>query len=158
MKLPTIFIPEKDMDRKIEELKQKPKPEKPKQVTIEELLENNMEILYGNSSDRKRMKIYDNAFNKIVKDSFAGKIEWKKEPKNTYTTEVTIKNYEGQKIIIPISFRAIDAKKRYTNTLWGFLHLGNEKGTCRNTWHEDVKRLATEYFGLKEKKRTRKKY
>ncbi|MDP2909224.1 MAG: hypothetical protein Q8N77_05440 [Nanoarchaeota archaeon] len=158
MKLPTLFIPERDTDRKIEELKQNPEPKKPKRVTIEELLENDMEILYGDSSDRKRMKIYDNTFNKIVKDTFAGKIEWKKEPKNTYTAEITIKNYERQKITIPISFRALDARQRYKNDIWGFLYLGNEEGTCRNTWNEDVERLATEYFKLKEKKRPRKRY
>lgn len=151
MKLPTLFIPETDIDSKIEELKQKPKPKKPKHVTIEELLENNMKILYGDSSDRKQTKIEDNAFNKIINDTFAGKIEWKKEPKasDAYTAEVTVKNYEGQKIILPILFRVIYPTKKFKNLTYGYLYLGDRRGTYRNTFNEGVRRLATEYFKLK---------
>lgn len=162
MKLPTVFIPERDTDRKIEELKQNPEPKKPKHVTIEELLENNMEILYGHPNTPgnifKRDKLEYHIFEKIIKDTFSGKIDWKEDfniPER-YTANVTVFNYQGEIITIPILFCTID-KEKYSNGIWGFLYLGNEEGTCRNTWNEDVRRLATKYFKIKVKKTTEQK-
>lgn len=148
MKVPRTFMPDKDLSDKIEELSIEPES-----ISIEELLKDNMRILYGDSDTFQKSKIEDEIVRRIVEDTFARIIEWKKDPHipEKYTANATIINYEGEKITIPILFRTDDQfylldnpKKR-----WGYLHLGNEKGPLRNTNEKNVNRLAEDYFKIR---------
>lgn len=105
MKVPRTFMPDKDLSDKIEELSIEPES-----ISIEELLKDNMRILYGDADTFQKSKIEEEIVRRIVKDTFARIIEWKKDPHTPekYTANATIINYEGEKIIIPILFRTDD--------------------------------------------------
>ncbi|MDP2909225.1 MAG: hypothetical protein Q8N77_05445 [Nanoarchaeota archaeon] len=143
MKLPETFTPDRDPSKKIEEFIQKEE--------MKELTEHYMRLLCGNTTKWRKEKIKYNAIEKIVNDTFAGKIEWKKDLNSypgtlkKYTAEATVIDYKGKEITMPAMFQvdndATDER--------GYLHLVNEEGPCINTCDEDVKRLATNYFKIK---------
>lgn len=149
MKVPKTFMPDKDLSKKIEELSKGPK-----NIGVKELLKDNMQILHGDATGLfQRIKTEDDIFRGIVEDTFAGKIEWKKNPHppEEYTANATVISYEGRKITIPILFRTDDEfyLLEYPEKRWGYLHLGNEKGPLRNTNEQHVKRLAEDYFKIR---------
>lgn len=155
MKLPTLFLPERDMGGKTEELKQKPEPKKPQHITIEELLENNMEIFYGNIKKlfdfreraKKSSELENKAFDKIIEDTYAGKISWKLNKKDySYTAEATIKNYAGEEMTIPFLLRT-DFREIEDN-MWAFMHLGDKRGPCKNTYDSRIDHFARNYFKI----------
>lgn len=146
MKIPQTFVPEKNLEEKIKELK-----ESEHEVSIEEFTKDDMKILYGDSTWLIKLETLEQAVDKIVKDTFEEKIKWKKDHENyPYTSEVykanaTVLNYEGKCITIPVFFLTDAA-----STKWGFLYIGRKEGICKNTSQDErVKRLAIDYFGIK---------
>ncbi|MDP2909223.1 MAG: hypothetical protein Q8N77_05435 [Nanoarchaeota archaeon] len=151
MKVPQTFIPEKNLDNKIEELKQKPKPKEPEDATLNELADYHMNRLFGDLPESEKEEIKNKAIEEIIKDTFAGKIDWKEDnhsPPNVskrYRAKAIVTNYDGKKITMPVVFQT----DNYIIDRWGYLHLGNERGPCRNTNDKSVKSLANEYFKIK---------
>ena len=146
MKIPYIFIHKKNVDEKTSELV---KCEESVELSIEELLKDNMKILFGNVTGAYS-KILEYVINEIVNDTFEGKIKWKEDKQHytdtleSYKAKATIINYEGKKITIPILFQVVQDSDGWK---WGYLHLGNERGPCKNSLDTKIKRLALEYFG-----------
>lgn len=150
MKLPTLFIPKRDTDRKIEELKQKPEPKEQEDATLNELADYHMNRLFGSLPKIEKERIIINAIEEIIKDTFAGKIKWKEDNNRysrileRYTAKAIVTSYNGKKIVMPVVFQT----DNHTIDRWGYLHLGNERGPCRNTNDKSVKRLAIEHLGI----------
>lgn len=149
MKLPTTFLPEKNLDEKVEELKNSQERLKP--VSIEDLMKDGMKLLYGDP-EKTDDSFLEQAFEKIIEDTFSGKIKWKEIKKYTnrfdYIAEATITNAEGKKITIPALFYTVVNVSRYVEICGAFLHLGDERGPFLSTLHPDVKKLAKKYFKL----------
>lgn len=143
MKLPKTFTPDRNPSKKIEEFIQKEE--------MKELTEHYMRLLCGNTTKWRKEKIKENAINKIVNDTFEGKIKWEKDNNSypdileRYTAETAVTNYGGKEITMPAMFQVDND----VTDEWGYLHLVNEEGPCINTRDEDVKRLATNYFKIK---------
>ncbi|MBM3199877.1 hypothetical protein FJZ53_02980 [Candidatus Woesearchaeota archaeon] len=163
MKIPNIFLTKKNLDRRIEELNQ-PHKEKPKFVDIEDLMQNWVSIFYDGIDFRKmtypeiaekEKKFESRAFKRIIKDTYSGKIKWKKDSKNPekYTARATVPNAAGEEITIPTMFTTDDytpapkEKEPYIERV-GYLHLGDERGPRRSSFEKDVKELASEYFKI----------
>lgn len=166
MKIPKVFILEKNLDKKyshlmINEFEHK----EPREVTLEELMKDDMNVLYGGAKGYQRNEITETAISKIIDDTFESKIIWKEDDNNPYTntrtyvnnypsvskklyrTKATILNYRRERITIPVIF-LISGNLLST---WCFLHLGTKQGPCRTTYHKRVKQLATEYFKIDTK-------
>lgn len=151
MKIPKTFRPDKNFDEKTKEMIESGR-EGSVELTIEELLKDNMKIIFGNTTEHNYSKILEYAAEKIVSDTFEGKIHWKEDnkhyPPNTlesYKAKATLLNYEGKKITIPVLFQVV---QDHNSWKWGYLHLGNERGPCKNSLSQKIKRLALEYFGI----------
>ncbi len=149
MKIPQIFIPDRDLNEKIEELK-KFEYKKLREVTLEELMKNNMEILCGGLKVYKRDKILEGAFSKIVNDTLEGNIFWEKDYNilGGYKAEATVLNYKGEGVTIPVLFQIVriahDSRDKE-----GFLYLGNENGPCKNSADKQIKQLAKKHFKIR---------
>jgi len=123
-----------------------------------------MRILYGGAGQHsyKRDEINKNAFDRIIKDTFEGKIKWKEDMLvlERYTAHATIINHQGIEIVTPLMFHTDDYPSHGIGPLgkerWGYLHIGDERGPCKNSFYEGVKKLATEYFQLELDKPKRK--
>lgn len=154
MKIPKIFMPDKNLDAKTETFKGFEDKE-PREVTLEELMKNGMRILYGNAGDDKRGRIVDEvverAISKIIDDTFENRIKWEEDFNSyphiskVYKAKAIILNYKREPIIIQVLF-LIEENLLHK---YGFLHLGDNKGPCRNTYSNKVKKLAVEYFKIK---------
>ena len=150
MKIPQAFVPEKNLDKKTEEIKEY----KIKELSLEEFMKNNTGILYGETTEDKREEILRNAVDKIVNDTFQNKINWEKDTNNypntseSYKAKAIILNYKGEKITIPVWFQIDDVPI----FKWGYLYLGGreaDKGLCITTHNKKVKELAVKYFKIK---------
>ncbi len=150
MKVPKTFVPDKNVDEKTKEMIESGR-EGSVEITIEELIKDNMKILFGNTTEYLYSKILEYAAEKIVSDTFEGKINWKEDNQHypntleSYKAKVNLLNYEGKKITIPVLFQVV---QDYYGWKWGYLHLGNERGPCKNSLNQKIKRLALEYFGV----------
>lgn len=141
MKIPQTFLPEKNLDEKVEELKNY----KEEQLSDVEKFLKKYNITYEES--RK-------IFYKIIEDTFSDRINWEPGPKKnkdrleSYIAETIITNAKGKEVPIPILFYTVKFSSTLNSTIFGFLHLGNEKGLCLNTADPEVKRLARDYFKI----------
>lgn len=150
MKIPKIFMPEKNLDAKTEEFKGN---KESREVSLEDLMKKDMEILYGLIDYQERTGIIERAVSRIVNDTFENRIIWEKNYENShdtseqYTTKATILNYKKELITIPVLFVI---NKAPVDT-WGILFLGNERGPSRNTYDKNVKKLTVEYFKIDPK-------
>lgn len=150
MKIPQIFIPDRDLDKKIEELN-KLEYQKIREVTLEELMRDNMSVLCGDLKVYKRNKTLEHAFSKIVNDTFEGKISWEKDygiPVARYKAEAIVLNYKGEGITLPVIFQIVRIA-RDSRDKEGFLYLGNENGPCKNSADKQIKQLAKTYFKIR---------
>jgi hypothetical protein len=146
MKLPKIFVPEKDLEKKTEEL-----IEGYREVTQEELMKDNMRIIHGHADNFQRVANIENIALKIVNDTFNKKMVWKdyiNDPplfSRSYEAKALISDYQKEPIIVQVLFRISESK----NTgAYGYLYLGNEQGLCMNSFvdYEKIQELITEYF------------
>ncbi len=89
--------------------------------------------------------VEQNAFEKIISDTQARKLNWRITGEEEYTSMATVKNNLGQEITIPVFFYTsmTDMSKS------GYLALGNKKGPCINTHDSRVKDLADNFFKVK---------
>lgn len=166
MKIPKTFLPDKNLDKKYSHLiLNEFENKEPREVTLQKLMEKDMRLLYGETTPYQKHEIVETAISKIVNDTFEGKIIWEEDDNNPYTntriyahrypptlnklyrTKATILNYQRERLIIPLIFYI---SENLLNT-WCFLHLGDKKGPCRNTYHKKVKQLAVEYFKMDPK-------
>jgi len=152
MKLPKTFMPEKNLDNKVEELKVH--DGKPKAIDIEDLMQDFVKIMYEGLDLTKRTypeiakkerEVEGEAFKKIIQDTFEDKIKWEEWSKNKYYANACIENASGKEINIPVMFRIVGSPLNAT------LYLGDERGPGLNTFNDDVKRLAIEYFKMNKK-------
>lgn len=150
MKIPKIFMPDKNLDEKIEELNQ-PYEEKPKTIDIEDLMDNWVKIIYEGVDctkltypeiAKKEREVEMRMFEKIIQDTLSGTIKWEKWSKEKYHSRVCITNAAGKEIIIPVIFYTPSGTK---NT-YSLIYLGDERGPCINTCDKHMKRLALNYF------------
>lgn len=149
MNVPKTFRPEKkDLDRKTEELRTR------KKIGYSKKMENIYILLYRGLegiTDEDRFntlskEVEDRAFEKIIQDTYEGKIVWEKDPRAnevTYKAKTKLLNAEGREIILPVLFYADNMRIR-----WAYLQIGNRKGPCRNTNLEKIRILAQEYFKI----------
>lgn len=145
MRIPKIFVPEKSLEKKIEELK-----ESEQEASIKEFTKDDMKILYGDSTWFIQLCTLSQAVDKIVKDTFEGKINWKEDHEHypyvseIYKANATVLNYEGTYITIPAFFLTDTASIKS-----GYLYLGYKGGIHKDTDQDErVKRLAIDYFGI----------
>lgn len=159
MKIPTTFMPEKNLDNKVEELKncQKNYSTGPVHAGVTELLRNDMELLYGHPEKRSGKDInsfFKKMVYKIVQDTFSDSIEWKpnheKDERDleSYVANTAIINAEGEEITIPVMFYTINFTTSFSTKKMGFLHLGDQRGPCRNTTDPEIRRLARAHFKI----------
>ncbi len=126
MKIPTLFVPDKTMDIKTEELK-----EGYREISSEELMGNNMRILHGDAINAQRIENLEDIASKIIKDTLLGTIKWEEDivPDSDYLkcykSKATIPNYKKEPIIVPVTFLISESKNIGKS---GYLHLGDEKG------------------------------
>lgn len=146
MKLPKTFVPDKDLEKKTEEL-----IEGYREVTQEELMKDNMRIIHGHSDDFQRVKNIEDIALKIVNDTFSKKLIWKDYINDhplfsrSYETKAVIPDYKQDPITVQVLFRISESK----NTgVYGYLYLGNEQGLCMNSFidYEKIQELITGYF------------
>jgi hypothetical protein len=143
MKIPDIFVPDKNLDVKTERLKEF-EDKGSIEVTLEELMKDDKFILYGEATFSKRDEIVENAISKIIKDTFENNIIWEEDTNlYEYKAKATILNYKKNLITIPVVF--VMSKDI------GYLNLGDKQGPCRNTYVKKVKQLAIEYFKMNPK-------
>jgi len=143
MKIPNIFVPDKNLDMKTERLKEF-EDKGPIEVTLEELMKDDKFILYGEATFSERDRIVENAISKIIKDTFENNIIWEEDPNlYGYKAKATILNYKKKPITVPVVF--VMSKDI------GYLNLGDKQGPCRNTYVKKVKQLAIEYFKMNPK-------
>lgn len=151
MKIPKTFLPEKNLDKEyshlmINEFEHK----EPREVTLEELMKDNMNVLYGGATGYQRDEITETAISKIINDTFENKITWEEDTNKYehvtkgYKTKVTIMNYRRERITV----QALFLISENLLNLWCFLHLGSNKSPCRTNYHKEVKKLAVEHFEL----------
>jgi len=139
MKLPKTFLTEKSLDTKIEVLKDPCKASV--EVTLEEFRKDDMFILYGEMTYEEKEKLLENAFSKIVDDTFENRIKWEKDRRvYGYSAKATILNYNKNPITLPVVFTM--------SKNIGYLNLGDKMGPCRNTFHKKVRQLAVKYFKM----------
>jgi hypothetical protein len=126
MKIPSVFVPDKDLETKTEELKKGYR-----EISSEELMENNMRILHGDAVNNQRIKNLEYVASKIIKDTLSGTIKWEEDivPDSDYSkcykSEATILDYKEDPIIVPVTFLISESKNIGQ---FGYLHLGDEKG------------------------------
>lgn len=150
MKVPRIFISDKNLDQKIEELK-KPKRKGIRELTLEDFMKDNMRILLGGLASYKQNKILDDTFSKIVNDTFKGEIIWEKDCSASnlrYKAEAPVINYKRKCIIIPVVFQTARIIQGQAGRE-GFLYLGDENGPCKNSADNRIKELAKKYFKIR---------
>lgn len=147
MKIPDVFIPEKNLEEKTEKLL-----DNYREVTTEELMENNMWIIHGDTKPVEQLiGNLERIGSKILKDTVSGKIRWKEDiVPNTdylkcYTAKTTIPNYRQEPMIVPVSFLI---SKSLTGEKFGDLFLGDEKGFKLIPFvkYEKVRQVFKEYF------------
>lgn len=158
MKIPQLFMPEKDLDDKVKQLKncKKGYPTAPKYVDVTEFLKNDMGLLYGGHKKRnsKGINSLKNTVHKIVQDTFSGSIEWRPNHKkderdlDSYTADAIVTDAEGKEMIIPVLFYTENFATSFNIKKFGYLHLGDKRGPCINTVDQEVKRLARAYFKI----------
>lgn len=159
MKLPQTFVPEKNLDDKVEELKncQKNYPTGPVHVGVTELLRNDMELLYGHPEKRSGEDINSflkTTFHKIVNNACSGSVKWKPNHEKdeidleSYVANTAIINAEGEEITIPVMFYTRSFKTSFNTKKMGYLHLGDQRGPCRNTTDPEIRRLARAHFKI----------
>jgi len=164
MKIPKTFVSDKDLNEKYSHLiLNEFEHKEPREIALEELMENDMKLLYGETTPYQQYDLVETAISKIVDDTFEGKITWEGDEfyfnphiyahnypsalKKLYKAKTTVRNYRRERLIIPVIFYI---SENLIST-WCFLHLGDKKGPCRNTYHKKVKQLATEYFKIDPK-------
>lgn len=159
MKIPNTFMPEKNLDDKVEELKncKKDYTAAPRYVDATELMRNGIEILYGNSEERRDKNLNSflgTTFNKIIQDTYSDLVKWKPNPRKderdleSYVANTAIINAEGEEITIPVMFYTRNFKTSFSTKKIGFLHLGDQRGPCKNTADLGVRRLARAHFKI----------
>lgn len=159
MKIPNLFLPEKNLNEKVEELKncKKDYPTVPKYVDVTKLLRNDMELLYGHPEKRSGEDINSflkTTFHKIVNNACSGSVKWKpnheKDERDleSYVANTAITNAEGEEITIPVMFHTINFTTSFSTKKMGFLHLGDQRGPCRNTTDPEIRRLARAHFKI----------
>lgn len=159
MKIPTTFMPEKSLDDKVEELKNYKKgyTAAPIYVDATELMRNDIEILYGNSEERRDKDLNSflkTTFNKIIQDTYSGLVKWKpnhgKDERDleSYVANAIITNVKGEDIIIPVMFYTRNFKTSFSTKKFGYLHLGDQRGPSKNTADLGVRRLARAHFKI----------
>lgn len=149
MKFPKTFMPNKDLEKKTEEFK-----EGHREVTPEELMENNWQILHGHATIQQRIENIENITSKIINDTIKNELAWKEhdmdDPRfsKCYKAKVVIQDYKQEPIIVQVLLRIDETKKlgKYV-----YLYLGNEKGLYLNSYtdHQTINQLLTEYFNKK---------
>jgi hypothetical protein len=152
MKIPKTFVPNKNLDRKTKELNEQVY-KSIRNVTLEELMENKMQILYGNVDIFKRGEIEDRAIEKILEDTYKGLVKWEQdlEDPEKYTAHATVLNVNMEAITIPVLFRTDDTPS--IEKRWGYLHLGNKDGPLLNTNNPKIDELACKYFKIDLRKK-----
>lgn len=146
MRIPKIFIPSKNLEKKTEKL-----VEGYREITQEELMKDKMKIIHGNSDDFQRVKNIEDLALKVVNDTFSKKLTWKEYFSNdplfskSYETKAVIHDYKQEPIIVQVLFRISETK---TSGTYGYLYLGNEQGLCMNAFIDDekIQELINEYF------------
>ena len=149
MKIPKTFLPDKNLDKKIDLFKEIYTT--PTEATPEDLTDPFMYFLYGeNATVHEKDKIEEEAVCKIVQDSLENSITWEEDQNickhrggTGYRTKVTILNYKNKPITLPATFAVIEGK--------GYLSIGTMLGPCRNTYHKQVRKLAIEHFKMDQK-------
>ena len=146
MKIPNLFLPEKNLEKKTEEL-----IDGRMEVTTKELMANNMWIIHGDTKElNPRIENIRNIALKILKDTSLGMIKWEEgmTPENyskCYTSKAVIPNYKQEPIIVPVTFLISQspAGVRFTN-----LYLGDEKGLSLKSFADSGKidHVFMEYF------------
>ncbi|MCG2717845.1 MAG: hypothetical protein L6408_03290 [Nanoarchaeota archaeon] len=144
MKLPKTFRPDKELDKKIEELKQGTKSlsglqELTNMVEIREFLADG-----GLSEGGLRDYLEQEIFPEIIQYTYDGLVRWKKVQENnaTYRAKTLIMNTKGDIAIVPIRIIIYDTAERP-----GALNIGEEPGLSINTYNDGLKELITKYFG-----------
>lgn len=125
MKIPDIFVPEKNLEKKTEELKES------REISSEELMGNSMRILHGDAENNQRIRNLEYIASKIIKDTLSDTIKWEEDivpdPDyfKCYRAKATIPNYKEEPIIVSVTF-LIEESKNIGK--FGYLHLGDEEG------------------------------
>jgi len=146
MKLPKTFIPEKDLEKKTEEL-----IEGYREITQEELMKDNMKIIHGDATLQLRIENIENITSKIINDTLKNRIVWKEYINDnplfskSYEAKAVIPDYKKEPILVQVLFRISESKN---SGVYGYLYLGNETGLCLNSFidYEKIQELITEYF------------
>ncbi|MDP2906608.1 MAG: hypothetical protein Q8O03_01575 [Nanoarchaeota archaeon] len=146
MKLPKTFVPEKDLEKKTEEFR-----EGYREVTPEELMKDNMQVIHGDATPQLRIENIENITSKIVNDTFNKKMVWKDYINDhplfsrSYKAKAVISDYKQEPIIVQVLFRISESKN---SGVYGYLYLGNEQGLCMNSFidYEKIQELITGYF------------
>lgn len=146
MKLPKTFVPNKDLEKKTEEL-----VEGYREVTLEELMKNNMQIIHGDATNTQRIENIENITSKIIDDTLKNWIKWEEgtipnpDFSKCYKSKAVIPDYKKEHIIVQVLFLISESKNLGK---YGYLYLGNYKGLCLNpfTDYQKIEHLALEYF------------
>jgi hypothetical protein len=126
MKIPSVFVPDKDLETKTEELKKGYR-----EISSEELMGNNMRILHGDAENNQRIRNLEYIASNIIKDTLSDMIKWEEDIvpdpdySKCYRAKATIPNYKEDLIIIPVTFLIRESKNIGK---FGYLHLGDEEG------------------------------
>lgn len=145
MKVPDIFVPEKDLEKKTEEFR-----EGYREVTPEELMKDNMRIIHGDATHAQRIENIEDIASKILKDTVLDVIKWGEDiiPDNyskCYTSKATILSYRQEPMIVPVTFLISESS---AGEKFGYLYLGDEKGfqLIPFVTSEKVRQVFQEYF------------
>ena len=131
MKIPEIFVPEKNLEKKTEELKELRELKESREISSDELMGNNMRILHGDAENNQRIRNLEYISSKIIKDTLSDMIKWEEDIvpdpdySKCYRAKATISNYKEDLIIIPVTFLIRESKNIGK---FGYLHLGDEEG------------------------------
>lgn len=147
MKIPDIFVPEKSLENKTEGF-----IDGYKEMTTEELMENTLQIIHGDTKLlEQRIENLERIASKILQDTVLGIIKWEEDiiPNTNYskcyTSKATIPNYRQEPMIVPVTFLISESP---AGEKFGYLYLGNEKGFQLIPFvkSEKVRQVFKEYF------------
>ncbi len=146
MKIPEIFKPEKNLEKKTEEF-----IDGYKEMTTEELMENNLQIIHGDATHAQRIGNIEDIASKILQDTVSGVIKWEEDIipnpnySKCYTSKATIPNYRQEPMIVPVTFLISESP---AGEKFGYLYLGDEKGfqLIPFVTSEKVRQVFKEYF------------
>ncbi|MDP2906365.1 MAG: hypothetical protein Q8O03_00335 [Nanoarchaeota archaeon] len=146
MKVPNIFVPEKDLERKTEEFRGGYR-----EVKLEELMANNLQIIHGDATHAQRIENIEDIASKILQDTVSGVIKWEEDIipnlnySKCYTSKATIPNYRQEPMIVPVTFLISESP---AGEKFGYLYLGDEKGfqLIPFVTSEKVRQVFKEYF------------